>query len=56
MSFLRECKSRVKDSLEKEEMFVGYPQLCEPGVEDSPKKKKAHRFVERLDSVRRYIG
>ena len=56
MVFLRECKPRVEDSLEKEEMFVDYPRLCEPGVEDGLKKKEARRFVERLGSVRRYVG
>ena len=51
-AFLRECKPRVEDSLERQDPFVDYP----PGVEDGPKKKKARRFVERLDSVRRYTG
>ena len=56
MAFLRERRSRAEDSLEKEEIIVDYHRLCEPGVEDGLKKKEARRFVERLDSVRRYIG
>ena len=56
MAFLQECKPQVEDSLEEEEMFVDYSRLCEPGVGDGPKKKKARRFVESLDSVRRHIG
>ena len=53
--FLRNCKLRVEDSLEKEDTFVVHPQPCKPGVEDDL-EKKARGFVERLNSVRRYIG
>ena len=54
-AFLRGCKPPVEGSLKKEETSADYPQLCEPGVEDDL-EKKARRFAERLNSVRRYIG
>ena len=50
--FLRGCRPRAEDGLEKEGTFVDHPRLCGIGVKDGREEKKARRFAERLNSVR----
>ena len=53
MAFFR--KPGIEDSPARPKTLVDYIRLYEPQVEDSPERKQARIFVDRLNSVRHSV-
>lgn len=53
MAFFR--KPGVEDGAARPKTLVDYIRLYEPQAEDSPDRKQARRFADRLNSVRHSV-